>query len=318
MGELTPVPVVLDCDPGHDDMFAILLAAAHPAIDLLAVTTVAGNGTLEAVTLNARKICTAAGLHDMIIAAGADRALNGAQGTAPEIHGESALDGTDLPEPTVPLADDDAVTVMARLLRESPRPVTIAPTGPLTNIATLLDRHPEVKPKIERIVFMGGTTGRGNRHPLAEFNIWADPEAADLVLRSGLPLLMCGLDVTHQAVAGPEVFDRLRAVEGTLPAVLAASLAFYGTTYREIFGMPGPPLHDPVAIAAIAEPEIVRCVEASVVVELIGEHTRGATVVDLYKVTGRPANVQVALELDRERFWDLILDAVAALAGGDG
>ena len=314
MGENTPVPVLLDCDPGHDDMFAILLAAAHPGIDLLAVTTVAGNGPLDAVTLNARKICTAAGLKNMIIAAGADRALNGARYTAPRIHGESALDGTELPDPEVPLADDDAVTVMARLLTESERPVTIAPTGPLTNVATLLDRHPEVRPKIERIVFMGGTTGRGNRHPLAEFNVWADPEAADIVLRSGLPLVMCGLDVTHQAITGPEEFARLRAIGGSFPAALAASLDFYGNSYREVFGMPGPPLHDPVAIAAIAEPDVVRGVPASVVVELTGEYTRGATVVDLYGVTGRPANAQVALELDRDRFWNLVLDAVDTLA----
>lgn len=316
MSDLSPVPVVLDCDPGHDDMFAILLAAAHPGIDLLAVTTVAGNGPLDKVTLNARKICTAAGLDGITIAAGADRALAGRRYTAPRIHGDSALDGTDLPEPAVPQADDDAVTAMARLLRDSSRPVTIAATGPLTNVATLLRNHPDLVPGIERIVFMGGSTGRGNRAPLAEFNILADPEAADIVLRSGLPLTMCGLNVTHQALAGPEVFERLRAIGGPLVTSLAGSLEFYGNAYREIFGMPAPPLHDPVAIAAIVEPEVVRCVEAPVAVELTGEHTRGATVVDLYRVTGAEPNARVAVELDRERFWDLVIDAVHRLTDG--
>jgi len=313
MRDLRPIPVVLDCDPGHDDMFAILLAAAHPGIDLLAVTTVAGNGPLDKVTLNARRICTAAGI-DTIIAAGADRALAGGQDTAPRIHGDSALDGTDLPEPTIPLAADDAVTVMARLLADAPGPITIVATGPLTNVATLLRDRPDLAPKIERIVFMGGSTGRGNRAPLAEFNIWVDPEAADIVLRSGLPLLMCGLDVTHQALAGPEIFKRLRDIGGPLPATLAASLEFYGNAYREVFGMTAPPLHDPVAIAAIVEPDVVRRVAAPVVVELTGEHTRGATVVDLYGVTGAAPNAEVALELDRDRFWDLVLDAVRTLA----
>lgn len=314
MDPQSPVPVVLDCDPGHDDMFAILLAAAHPGIDLLAVTTVAGNGPLDKVTQNALRICTAAGLHGIPVAAGADRALAGGQDTAPRIHGDSALDGTELPEPAIPLADDDAVTVTARLLETASRPVTIAATGPLTNVASLLRDRPDLTEKIERIVFMGGSTGRGNRTPLAEFNIWADPEAADIVLRSGLPLLMCGLDVTHQALAGPEVFARLRAIGGDLAATCAASLEFYGNAYREVYGMPAPPLHDPVAIAAIVAPEVVRCVEAPVAVELTGEHTRGATVVDLYRVTGARPNAQVALELDRERFWDLMLDAVRTLA----
>ena len=313
MRNLTPVPVVLDCDPGHDDMFAILLAAAHPGIDLLAVTTVAGNGPLDKVTLNARKICTAAGL-DVVVAAGADRALAGGQDTAPHIHGDTALDGTDLPEPAIPLAADDAVTVMARLLERASRPITLVATGPLTNVATLLNRRPDLTPKIERIVFMGGSTGRGNRAPLAEFNIWVDPEAADVVLRSGVPLLMCGLDVTHQALATPEVFARLRAIGGPLPATLAASLEFYGDAYREVFGMTAPPLHDPVAIAAIVEPDVVRRVPAPVAVELTGEHTRGATVVDLHRVTGAEPNAEVALELDADRFWDLVLDAVRTLS----
>ncbi|WP_395103465.1 nucleoside hydrolase [Actinomadura sp. SCN-SB] len=314
MGDSATVPVLLDCDPGHDDMFAILLAAAHPAIDLLAVTTVAGNGPLEAVTRNALAICTLAGLDGTVVAAGADRALNGGRHTAPGIHGESALDGAALPDPAIPLADEDAVTLMARLLEESERPVTIAATGPLTNVATLLDARPDLTGRIERIVFMGGSAGRGNTTPVAEFNVYVDPEAADRVLRSGLPLLMCGLDVTHQALAVPEVFRRLRAIGGALPTTLEALLRFYGGAYEKVFGMPDPPVHDPVAIAAIADPDVVACVDVAVTVELTGEHTRGATVVDLHRVTGAEPNARVAMELDRGRFWDLMLDAIRALA----
>ncbi|GAA2433694.1 pyrimidine-specific ribonucleoside hydrolase RihA [Actinomadura vinacea] len=295
-------------------MFAILLAAAHPGIELLAVTTVAGNGPLEAVTANALRICTLAGLDDVVVAAGADRALRGDRRTAPDIHGESALDGADLPEPAVPLAADDAVTVMARLLEEAGRPVTIAATGPLTNVATLLDRRPDLTRRIERIVFMGGSAGRGNTMPLAEFNVFVDPEAADRVLRCGLPLLMCGLDVTHQALATPEVFARLRAIGGTLPATCEGLLRFFAGAYEEVYGMPDPPVHDPVAIAAIVEPDVVECVEAPVVVELDGAHTRGATVVDLHRVTGAAPNARVAMGLDAGRFWDLMLDAVRTLA----
>ncbi|XVQ09984.1 nucleoside hydrolase [Spirillospora sp. CA-255316] len=314
MADHRVVPVILDCDPGHDDMFAILLAAAHPRVDLLAVTTVAGNGPLGAVTENALRICTLAGLGGVTVAAGADRALRGGQRTAPDIHGESALDGADLPEPAVALADDDAVTVMARLLADADRPVTIAATGPLTNIATLLDRRPDLTQRIERIVFMGGSAGRGNTRPLAEFNVFADPEAADRVLRCGLPLLMCGLDVTHQALATPEVFDRLLAIGGTLPVTCAGLLRFFASAYDEVYGMPDPPIHDPVAIAAIIEPDVVTTVAAPVAVELDGTHTRGATVVDLHGVTGAAPNARIAMGLDAARFWDLMLDAIRTLS----
>jgi inosine-uridine nucleoside N-ribohydrolase len=314
MSDLSPVPVILDCDPGHDDMFAILLAAAHPGIDLLAVTTVAGNGHLEEVTRNALQICTLARLDGMVIAAGAAKALDGSQVRAPHIHGESGLDGAELPEPAIRPAEEGAVALMARLLEESERPVTIAATGPLTNVALLLDERPDLKPRIERLVLMGGSTGRGNITPYAEFNIYVDPEAADRVLGCGLPILMCGLDVTHQALAVPEVFQRLRDIGGPLASTLEALLRFYGGAYERTYGMPDPPVHDPVAIASIIDPAVVTCVDVPVAVELTGTHTRGATSVDLFGMTGAEPNVRVAMELDRDRFWDLMLDAIRTLS----
>jgi inosine-uridine nucleoside N-ribohydrolase len=299
------IRVVLDCDPGHDDLFAILLAAAHPEIDLRAITTVAGNGTLEQVTGNALRACALAGISGIPVAAGLARSE---VATAPEIHGESALDGATLPEPADLLVDQDAVTLTESLLAEAP--LTIIATGPLTNVAALLERRPDLKPDI---VFMGGSAGRGNWRPLAEFNIWADPEAADKVLSSGLKVTMCGLDVTHQALATPDVFERLQAMNTPLAGTVADLLRFFQSTYDTMFGMPDPPVHDPVAVAAVAEPSLVKFVETSVDVELTGTHTRGATVVDLHGVTGKPPNARVALDLDRAGFWDLMLTAIERL-----
>ncbi|MFC0106863.1 nucleoside hydrolase [Kibdelosporangium aridum] len=296
--------VVLDCDPGHDDVFAMLLAAAHPAIDLRAITTVAGNGTLDQVTANALKVCALAGI-DVPVAAGLSQRENE---NAPSIHGASALDGADLPQPADLLVDEDAISLTERLLAEGP--LTIVATGPLTNVAALLRKRPDLKP---RIVFMGGSCGRGNWRPLAEFNIWADPEAADTVLSSGLAVTMCGLDVTHQAAATPEVFGKLRAMATPLADTMADLLRFFASTYDEVFGMPDPPVHDPVAVAAVAEPGLLRTVAAPVAVELAGTHTRGATVVDLHGVTGNPTNAHVAVELDRRGFWDVMLRAVERL-----
>jgi purine nucleosidase/pyrimidine-specific ribonucleoside hydrolase len=297
------IPVVLDCDPGHDDVFAILLAAAHPAIDLRAITTVAGNGTLKQVTRNALRVCALAGITDIPVAAGpAGREI----ATAQEIHGTSALDGADLPEPADLLSDEDAVTLTERLLEETE--LTIIATGPLTNVAALLERRPDLRP---RIVFMGGSCGRGNWRPLAEFNIWADPEAADRVLTSGLPVTMVGLDVTHQALATPDVLDRLTTTP--LDRTMADLLRFFASTYDEVFGMPDPPVHDPVAVAAVAQPELLKFVDAPVSVELTGTYTRGATVVDLHGVTRQPPNARVAVELDRPGFWDLMLSAIERL-----
>jgi purine nucleosidase len=306
-------PTILDCDPGHDDMVAILLAAADPGIDLLAITTVAGNGTLERTTHNARAICGLAGIRDVPVAAGAAGPLVGALRTAPHVHGESALEGAELGGAPVPLAGEHAVDLMARLLRESAEPVTLIPTGPLTNVALLLRTHPELAERVREIVLMGGSTGAGNIEPLAEFNIHVDPEAADAVFTSGLPVTMCGLDVTHQALATEEVLERLRALGTPLADTVVRLLGFFRDRYRDIWGLPAPPLHDPVAVARVVDPELVRCEEAHVAVELHGTHTRGATVCDRFGVLGRTPNAQVAVELEVEGFWDLIVAAVDRL-----
>lgn len=313
-----PVPVILDCDPGHDDAFNILLAAANPAIELLAITTVAGNQTLEKTTLNARRVCSAAGIRGVPIAAGRDRPLHGPRRIAEDIHGESGLDGPGFAagEPDVPLDPRDALALVRDTLLARPEPVTLVPTGPLTNIAVLLLTHPELAGRIERIVLMGGSTERGNTTPAAEFNILCDPEAADIVFRSGLPVTMFGLNATHQVRATPEVVDRIAALGTPLSGLCVDLLTYFASTYREVFGFDAPPLHDPLTVAHLIDPTLVGLARAAVAVELTGTHTRGATVVDLHGVTGRPADVEVGMEVDTDRFWDLIVDAVRVLGGG--
>jgi inosine-uridine nucleoside N-ribohydrolase len=307
------IPTIHDCDPGHDDMVAMLLAAAHPRIDLLAVTTVAGNGTLERTTHNARAICSMAGIHDVAVAAGAPGPLVGSLRTASHVHGESGLDGAELSAADVPLAAEHAVDLMARLLREAAQPVTLVPTGPLTNIALLLRTYPDLASRVREIVLMGGSTGAGNVEPLAEFNVHVDPEAADVVFSSGLPVTMCGLNVTHQTLATKAVLERLRGLGTPLADTVVRLLLFFRDRYRDIWGLPAPPVHDPVAVARVIDPELVRCEEAHVAVELHGTHTRGATVCDRFGLRGRTPNASVAVELDTARFWDLVVSAVDRL-----
>ncbi|HTI28654.1 MAG TPA: nucleoside hydrolase [Kutzneria sp.] len=292
--------VILDCDPGHDDALAILLAARR--LDLRAITTVAGNQTLAKTTVNARRMCTVAGVTDVPIAAGADRPLAQEPLYAGEIHGDSGLDGPDFPPPTVAVDPRGAAKLASDVLTE---PTTIIATGPLTNVAALVGNT-----NIERIVLMGGSTGRGNMAPLAEFNILADPEAADVVFRSGVPITMCGLDVTHQALATPDVLRRIEAIGTPLARVCHQLLTYFSDAYRTYFGFESPPVHDPVAVAAVIDPTIVAVRPLNVEIELTGTYTRGATVVDMDRVTGRKPNALVATGLDVARFWDLMIGAI--------
>jgi inosine/uridine nucleosidase len=306
-------PTIVDCDPGHDDAIALLLAAANPALDLRAITTVAGNGELDKVTLNARRICTLAGIRDVPIAAGADAPLARGLETAADVHGASALDGPDLPEPDVPLDPRPAHDLIADVASETDEPLTLVAIGPLTNVAVALDRHPDLAPRLREIIVMGGSTGRGNRAPYAEFNIWADPEAADRVFRSGVPVTMVGLNLTHQALATPPVVDRLRALDSDVARVVVGWITFFGSTYEDLWGFAGPPIHDACAVALAIDPTLMRCVESFVAIETEGRWTRGATVVDLHDRLHETPNASVALDLDAERFWDLVIDAVRSL-----
>ena len=309
---MSPKPVILDVDPGHDDAVAIMMACGSPGLDLLAVTTVAGNATLPKTTRNALRVLSLIGRADVPVAAGASGPLVRELRTAEDIHGESGMDGPDIPEPTFEPDDRGAIELIADTLREAPDPVTLIPVGPLTNIAEFLRTHPDLKEKISRVSLMGGSMGLGNTTPAAEFNIYVDPEAAREVFGSGLPITMSGLDVTHQAGAGRAERDRLRGV-GDVGEVVAGFLDFFAGTYENIFGFDAPPLHDPVAVAAVLEPGLLRTRAMRVDVECEGDLTRGETVCDFHGVTGKQPNAEVGLGLDREAFFDLLHDSLRQL-----
>jgi purine nucleosidase len=267
---------------------------------------VAGNQTLDKTTRNAQRILALAGASGVPVAAGADRPLVNELAVAADIHGESGLDGPDLDVPVAGTADVHAVELLRRLIVGSPQPVTLIALGPLTNVALLLRLHPEVAENLRRVVFMGGSTGRGNTTPYGEFNIVTDPEAADVVLRSALPLTMIGLNVTHLALATDGIIAEMRGISG----ICADLMTFFADAYRKNFGFPHPPVHDPVAVAYVIDQAVVPTVAAPVSVELAGTYTRGATVVDLHHRTGRASNAEVAVDLDVDAFWNMLLNAL--------
>jgi len=307
---VTPAPLILDCDPGHDDAIAILLALASPEVELLAVTTTYGNQTLEKTTANALRVLDLAGRDDVPVAAGADRPLVRELVVAAHVHGESGLDGPSLPPPRRGTADEDAVTLVHRLVAASDRPVALVPTGPLTNVARYLDAHGAEG--LGPIVLMGGAIAEGNMTPAAEFNIWADPEAAQQVFHSGLDVTMIGLDVTHRAVTTPAVQGRLRA-SGHIGAFVADLVDFFTVYHQQTYGWDGAPIHDAVAIAHVLRPGLVETVPRNVEVELESELCRGRTVVDLWSRTDRPANAHVGVNMDTAAFFDLLVERIASL-----
>lgn len=311
---MTPTRIVLDCDPGHDDALAILLAASHPALELVAITTVAGNQTLEKVTLNARRVCTVAGITAIPIAAGCDRPLVRDQLVAGEIHGASGLDGPDWPEPSAGTDARHAVDLLVEASRATPR-LTVVATGPLTNLATALRRDPELAGRLERVVLMGGAIGLGNWTPSAEFNIFADPEAAHEVFSSGVPVTMVPLEVTHQALATEEVLARVEALGSPVARMAADLLRFFADTYRRVFGFSAPAVHDPCAVAWVIDPTLVDTRPMNVAVELGSELTYGRTVCDVYGTTGRQPNADVGVHLAADRFWELMIGALASYPG---
>jgi purine nucleosidase len=307
---MTRRKVVLDCDPGHDDAMAILLAGASPEIELLAITTVAGNQTLDKTTLNARRVCTVAGIHGVPIAAGCDRPLLRELVTAGDVHGASGLDGPDWPEPAVPLEPGHAVDVIVDRILSAPGEVTLVATAPLTNVAMALRREPRIAAAVREVVLMGGSFTRGNQTPAAEFNVYADPEAAAVVFEAGWPVTMVGLDLTHQARLTPDVLERIAAVGTPLAGIVTELMRFYGRRY---VAPDGAPLHDPCAVARVIDPALVGCRDGFVAVETLGRWARGMTVVDFAGRLGHPPNAAVATTLDAPGFWDLMLDALARL-----
>ncbi|MDG5494448.1 nucleoside hydrolase [Niveispirillum sp. BGYR6] len=308
--------IIIDTDPGQDDAVAMLLAFGAPEeIEVLGITAVAGNAPLHLTEVNARKICELARRTDVKVFAGCDRPLFLDLHTAPEVHGETGLDGPHLPMPTMPLQEQHAVDFIIETLRSHDAgTVTLCPIGPLTNIATALTRAPDIAPRIKQIVLMGGAqTEGGNSSPVAEFNIFVDPHAADIVLRCGAPIVMFPLDVTHQVLTSQRQMARVKAIPGPIGQVTYEMLDFYRRYDEAKYGTDGGPLHDPCTIAWLLKPELFSGKLCNVAVETASPLTIGQTVVDKYLKTGRPANVHYMMQADADGFFDLLIDRLLRL-----
>ena len=276
------------------------------------MTTVAGNQTLAKTTANAIRVLEAAGHGHVPVAAGAERPLVREPAAAPAVHGESGLDGPALAPPRASAVERHAVDFLAEAVFASTEAITLVPLGPLTNVALLLARHPGAAERIERVVLMGGAIAEGNVTPAAEFNVWADPEAARRVFDSGLDVTMVGLDVTHRALVAPEHAERLRA-GGSMGRLVAELLDFYGRFHADVYGFAGSPIHDAVAVAHVAVPGLLETAHRHVAIECASELCRGRTVVDLWRRTGHEPNAHVAVGIDGERFVELLIERVGSL-----
>lgn len=309
-----PTPIILDCDPGHDDAIALLLAWGNPEIELLGVTTVAGNQTLSKVSHNALSVARVAGITEIPFAEGSAVPLVRPLAVAASVHGESGLDGPKLPEPILSLDKRHAIDLIIDLvMAREPGTVTLVATGPLTNIALAVRKEPLLVNRVKEVVIMGGAINGGNWSPVAEFNIVVDPEAAQVVFNAGWKVTMVGLDVTHRALATEEVKARIAAV-GTKPATFVIELLdFFGETYLRTQGFTAPPVHDVCAIARVIDPTMISAVQAPIAIETQGLFTTGQTVVDLRMPAPKDCKTWAANDIDTTRFWDLVIDALVRI-----
>ncbi len=289
------------------------MAAGSPGIDLRAVTCVAGNTTLDNVQRNARAILTVAGRHDVPVAAGLARPLLRELVTAPSIHGDTGFGGASAPTPEIELDPRHAVDLLVESIMAAEEPITLVPIGPLSNIAMAMRREPGIRERVDRVIIMGGAIAQGNHTPSAEFNIYVDPEAADIVFGSGLPLTMVGLDVTRQALVGPEEVRRIRALGNRSSVLVADMLEFYTQSHLARRGLPSAPLHDPCCIAEVIDPGLIATQPMNVQIETISPLTRGRTVCDVRGTTGLPTNAEVGVSIDRERFVEIMMACLSTL-----
>ena len=312
---MTPQPIIIDTDPGQDDAIAILLALASPELEVLGLTTVAGNVPLALTSRNARIVLELANRRDVPVYAGADRPLLRPLVTAEFVHGKTGLDGPVLPEPTMAMADGHAVDfIIQTVLAREPGTVTLCPLGPLTNIALALAREPRIAPRLKQIVLMGGGGFEGgNITPVAEFNFYVDPQAAALVFKAGVPITMAPLDVTHQALTTRKRVAAIRAIGSPLGEAVAQWLEFFERFDEQKYGQEGGPLHDPCVIAWLLRPDLFSSRDCFVQIETGSELTLGQSVIDWWGVTGKPANARVLGGIDADGFYALIVNRLATL-----
>ena len=306
-----PTKIILACDPGHDDAIALLLAHGNPQIDLVAVTTVHGNQTIEKVTRNALAVAAVAKITGVPFAAGAHRPLVREAEVAESIHGDSGLDGPVLPEPTFDVDGRHAVDlIIDTIMGNEPGTITLVPTGALTNIALAVRKEPRIATRVKEVVLMGGGYHVGNWSAAAEFNIVIDPEAAHIVFNEPWKLTMVGLDVTHQALATPEVVAAITAVDTAPARFVLELLDFFAESYKDAQGFDYPPVHDPCAVAFVIDPTVMTVVRVPLDVELTGTLTLGMTVADFREEADETCNTYAATGLDHAKFWGLIVDAL--------
>lgn len=311
---MTKRQIIIDCDPGQDDAIALLLAMSSPdELDILGITTVAGNVPLALTERNARQMCDIAGRSDIPVFAGCAEPMARALVTAEHVHGVTGIDGIDIVEPKTPLQAQHAVDfIIETLSAADDASITLLPTGPLTNIGQVITRHPELLGKIDEIVLMGGAMREaGNITPSAEFNIMVDPEAADAVFRCGRPITVMGLDVTHQVLTTPERRDRIRAIDNDAAQATVGMLDFYNGHDSIKYNISGAPLHDPCTVAFLLKPELFEGKLCNLTVETESALTVGHTAVDFWQVTDRPKNVTWIHAANAEGFYDLLVDRLA-------
>ncbi|MBY6047556.1 nucleoside hydrolase [Vannielia litorea] len=312
---MSPRKIIIDTDPGQDDAVAILLALASPELEVVGITAVAGNIPLALTSLNARKTVEVAGRTDIPVFAGCEKPLAHSLTTAEHVHGQTGLDGYDLPDPTLPLQEQHAVDFIIETLRaEPPGTVTLCPLAPLTNIATALQRAPDIAPKIAEIVLMGGAYFEvGNYTPAAEFNIYVDPEAADIVFKSGVPLTVMSLDVTHKMLVTRPRVEAIHALGNRTGEVVAGWIGFFERFDTAKYGSEGAPLHDPSTIAYLLDPTLFTGRHINVEIEVASPLTRGMTVADWWGVTDRTPNATFMGAVDAPGFFKLLTERLAAL-----
>lgn len=309
-----PTQIILDCDPGHDDAVAMLLAHGNPLVELVAVTTVFGNQTVEKTTRNALAVAAVAGITGVPFARGAHRPLVRTIETAESIHGESGLDGPHLPEPAFALDPRHAVDlIIDTILAAPPQTITLVPTAALTNIALAVRKEPRIAGLVKEVVLMGGGYAGGNWSATSEFNIVIDPEAAHIVFNESWPLTMVGLDVTHHALATPEVVAGIAAIGTPVARFVGELMDFFARSYRDAQGFEHPPVHDPVAVAYVIDPSVLTVRTAPLDVELTGTITLGMTVADLRQPAPEGTTTRVATRIDAPKFWSLVTEAIRAI-----
>lgn len=311
---MTSRKVILDCDPGQDDAVALLLAMASPdELEILGITTVAGNVPLKLTQRNARMVCDIADRTDLAVYAGCEESLRGGRVTAEHVHGETGINGIDVFSPKTPLQQQHAVDfIIETLLAADNNSITLVPMGPLSNIATALQREPKITDKVQEIVIMGGAMREGGNYtPSAEFNIFVDPEAADIVFNCGRPIAALGLDVTHQALLNGDRLEQIKRLDTAVAAAVFGMLSFFDRYDTEKYSSVGAPLHDPCTIAYLLQPTLFESKLCNISIELQSELTMGHTAIDFWHVTNRTKNAKWVYSINADGFFQLLVDRLA-------